>query len=60
MTNPQSLRALRLVEKQPEVADIYAAWKADIARINWSDTHIRGDRSKPVHIDQPRHKRRWL
>ena len=39
-------RHLRAVPDTPElvVVDIYAAWKADIARIDWKATHIRGDR----------------
>lgn len=54
-------RRLKLVEKPSgEVVDIYDKWKADIARIDWSATHITGDRSSPIHIDSPRHRRGWL
>ncbi len=34
--------------------DIYAAWKADIAAVNWSATHIAGDRRAPVELADTR------
>lgn len=60
MTNPPSLRALRLVEKQPEVVDLYAKWRAEISSRDWKAVHVAGDRSSPIHIDAPNHRRRWL
>jgi hypothetical protein len=44
---------LKLVEPAPERADIYAAWRADIAKRDWSRCHIAGDRRQPVHLADP-------
>ena len=41
---------LRIVADEPEVADIYTAWKAQISAIDWSRVHVRSDRSEPVEL----------
>lgn len=47
---------LKIVEAtvDPPV-DLYAKWKADRERIDWSRVHITGDRAKPVFL--PDHKK---
>jgi hypothetical protein len=41
---------LRIVADEPEVADIYTAWKAEIASKDWRQVHVRSDRSEPVEL----------
>lgn len=37
------------------VVDIYAAWREEVAAIDWAATHVRGDRGQPVELpDRPR------
>lgn len=50
---------LKLIrETHRPVIDIYAGWRAEVEAIDWSATHIRGDRGQPVELnDGP--KRGW-
>jgi hypothetical protein len=50
-------RKLHVVRDDEPSADIYARWKADIAAIDWSASHIRGDRAQPIEL--PDSRRGW-
>ena len=41
---------LKVVGEPSKVADIYTAWKAEIASRDWSRVHVRSDRSEPVEL----------
>jgi len=47
-------RKLRIVKDVPEVVDIYAAWKAEIASRDWRGVHVRGDRREAVELPDVR------
>lgn len=49
---------LAIVPEQPERVDIYANWRAEIRRRDWSAVMVRGDRAPPLFMaDAP--KRIW-
>lgn len=41
-------------ETHRPVVDIYADWRAEIAAIDWSETHIRGDKRQPIELGDSR------
>lgn len=55
MTAPK----LELVPLVPPTADIYARWRAEIRKRDWSACHIRGDRGVVVDLGDKR-AGRWL